>query len=72
MEIDNKKRLPSVEVTACLECAAGTNERNRSDLILAWFQEADEDPFAKVVSHLRTISWEEKAREGISKINLPF
>jgi hypothetical protein len=61
MEIDYKKRLPSVEVIVCLECAAGTNEGDYSDLILAWFQESDEDPFAKVISNLKNIEWEKRA-----------
>ena len=61
MEIDYAKRLPEVEVIACLECASGTNEGDRSTLILAWFQDPDEDPFAKAVSNLKMINWEEKA-----------
>ena len=61
MDIDYKKRLPSVEVIVCLECSAGTKEGDYSDLILAWFQESDEDPFAKVISNLKNIVWGEKA-----------
>jgi len=61
MDIDYKKKLPSVEVIACLQCAAGTKEGDYSNLVMAWFQESDEDPFAKVVSNLKSIKWEEKA-----------
>jgi len=61
MDVDYKKRLPEVEVIVCLECAAGTKEGDYSDLVLAWFQEDDEDHFAKAVSNLKMINWEEKA-----------
>jgi len=61
MDIDIKNRLPSIEVIVELECSAGTKEGDYSDLILAWFQESDEDPFAKAASNLKMINWEEKA-----------
>jgi hypothetical protein len=61
MEIDFKKRLSSVEVIVELECAAGTKEGDYSELIMAWFQENDEDPFAKVISNLKSIEWGKKA-----------
>jgi hypothetical protein len=61
MDIDYKKRLPSVEVIVCLECAAGTKEGDYSELVLAWFQESDEDPFAKLITNLKGIDWKEKA-----------
>jgi len=59
METDYKGKLPGVEVIVRLDCGAGKKEGDCSDLILAWFQEPDEDPFAQAVSNLKKISWEE-------------
>ena len=61
MDIDHKNRLPEVEVMACLKCHTGVQGKDYSHLALVWFQEPDEDPFAKVISNLKEINWEEKA-----------
>jgi hypothetical protein len=62
MELDFKKRLPGIEVLAKLNCSESVKDGDCSDLILAWFQESDEDPFAKATTNLKKFSWEEKAR----------
>ena len=61
-EIDHTKRLPGVEVIAWIHCSQGVGAGESSDLVLAWFQEGDEDPFAKAASNLKAINWEEKAQ----------
>lgn len=55
--------LPEVRVIVSLCCLEPIQEGHASDLYMAWFQEPDEDPFAKATSNLRKIVWEEKAKD---------
>jgi hypothetical protein len=61
--IDYKARLPSVRVIVWLTCNKGIKDGDLSDLILAWFQESDDDPFAKLISNLKKFNWEDKAKD---------
>ena len=64
MEIDYKKELPSTEVIARLECPKGIKEKSYvSGLVMAWYQEPEEDPFDSAVANLKQIVWEKEAKD---------
>ena len=64
-KIDYTQLLPPVRVIVWVSCGKLIKDSTAdgSHLFMAWFQESDEDPFAKAVSNLKEIAWEEKAQD---------
>ena len=62
-EIDYSKSLPAEAVYVYLECAASVKEGHGLHLILVWFQEAGQDPFAMAAERIKSVDWEKEARD---------
>lgn len=62
-DIDYKKPLPREVVYANLVCHAPIKEGDGSHLVLAWFQDHNQDPFTMASEKIKTIDWEKKAED---------
>ena len=64
--IDYKQRLPAETWHAFLTCSLPIGDKSEYDgshLVLIWFQNADQDPFALAKEHLKQINWEKYAKD---------
>ena len=50
-------------VYAFLKCYEPIKEGDGSSIILVWFQNPDQDPFAAVCEKLKTIDWGKEAKD---------